>query len=90
MTVKQTTENAIGSGKAGPGRKAGVPNKNTTLVKDMILQALSMAGGADYLCQQAMESPASFLTLVGKLLPMQHTGAEGGPILTGVVSSELE
>lgn len=66
---------------AGVGRKKGVPNKVTGALKDMILQALSGAGGVDYLQRQADESPAAFLTLVGKVLPMTIAGTgEGGAI----------
>jgi hypothetical protein len=70
MSVKKTAENGIGKGKAGPGRPKGVPNKNTTAVKDMILQALSNKGGVKYLEKQADENPTAFLTLVGKVLPL--------------------
>lgn len=62
------------------GRKKGTPNKFTGELKDMILQALSGAGGVDYLQQQAKETPTAFLSLVGKVLPMQVTGKDGEAI----------
>lgn len=58
-------------GNAGKGRRKGVPNKNTAAVKDMITQALDQAGGVEYLITQARENPTAFLTLVGKVLPLQ-------------------
>ena len=61
----------------GKGRKKGVPNKVTADVKAMILEALSKAGGAEYLLKQSGENPAAFMTLIGKVLPMQVTGAGG-------------
>lgn len=67
-------------GNAGKGRPKGVPNKSTAALKDMILEALSNQGGAEYLYRQADENPAAFMTLLGKVLPMQVTGAEGGPV----------
>lgn len=67
-------------GRKTGGRVKGTPNKVTASLKDMILQALDQQGGADYLYRQADENPAAFMTLVGKVLPMQVTGAEGGPI----------
>lgn len=83
MAVKQTAENGIGKGKPGPGRPKGVPNKSTTAVKDMILKALDDAhedGGAAYLTEQAKKNPTAFLTLVGKVLPMQVTGDPENPL----------
>lgn len=74
------------TGKGGPrpgsGRPKGVPNKLTGDVKAMILKALDDAGGAKYLVGQAERNPAAFMTLVGKVLPMQVTGADGGAIKT--------
>lgn len=68
-------------GNAGKGRKAGVPNKYTSAIKDMVVQALNDAGGADYLCRMAKEQPAPFLGLVGRVLPLQVTGEGGGAIV---------
>jgi hypothetical protein len=65
---------------AGKGRPKGVPNKATTKIKDMITQALDKAGGVEYLTKQATENPVAFLGLVGKVLPMQLTGEDGGAI----------
>ena len=46
----------------------------------MILAALSKAGGVKYLVMQANKNPAAFLALVGKVIPLQVTGKDGGPI----------
>jgi hypothetical protein len=59
------------------GRPAGIPNKFTGALKDMILHALESAGGTEYLAAQAKENPSAFLTLVGKVLPLQIGGGEG-------------
>jgi hypothetical protein len=68
-----------GSPKTG-GRAKGTPNKMTKALKDMILQALDGAGGVEYLKRQATENPGPFMTLVGKVLPLQVTGEGGGPV----------
>ncbi|HKR17646.1 hypothetical protein [Rhizorhapis sp.] len=69
---------------AGKGRKKGVLNKTTALLKDAILAAAAQAGGKDglvgYLKTQASANPQSFLPLLGKVLPMQVTGEDGGPV----------
>lgn len=72
---------------AGKGRKKGVPNKTTALLKDAILKAAEAAGNkvgndgiVSYLTAQAEENPGPFMTLLGKVLPMQvsvDTPAEG-------------
>jgi hypothetical protein len=63
------------------GRPKGTPNKMTAAVKDMILAALQGVGGIDYLKEQAGKNPAAFLTLVGKVLPLQVTGENGAPFV---------
>jgi hypothetical protein len=62
------------------GRVKGTPNKITKALKEMILEALENKGGVEYLERQADENPTAFLTLVGKVLPLQLTGANGGAI----------
>lgn len=62
------------------GRVKGTPNKTTKALKDMILAALDTKGGATYLAKQADENPAAFMTLLGKVLPLQVTGADGEAI----------
>lgn len=55
----------------GAGRKKGTPNKRNVELKDMTLKALKLAGGTRYLAEQAKLNPSAFLTLLGKILPMQ-------------------
>lgn len=76
-------------GKRGPkpgektgGRTKGTPNKLTSEVKQMILNALDKAGGEDYLHQQSAENPTAFMQLVGKVLPLQISGDKDSPIYT--------
>ncbi len=70
---------------AGKGRKKGVPNKTTALLKDAILHAAEAAGNEEgivgYLQTQAKDNPGPFLALLGKVLPMQVTGEDGGAAL---------
>ena len=78
-----------GSPKTG-GRKPGVPNKTTKALKDAILEAAEIAGGAGdderpgglvgYLASLAADKPAVFGALLGRVLPLQLTGDGGGPI----------
>lgn len=64
------------------GRQKGTPNKMTREVKQMILDALEGAGGVEYLIERASDprTASAFLTLVGKVLPLQVSGVDGGAI----------
>jgi len=75
---KQTPR--IGKGGAGPGRKKGIPNKLTSDVKSMILEALDKAGGTEYLLSQAHENPKAFLSLLGRVIPLQVQGDKDNPL----------
>jgi hypothetical protein len=69
---------------AGKGRPKGTPNKVTREVKSMVLQALDKAGGVAYLerCARDPKLAPAFLTLLGKVIPLQVTGPGGGPVQT--------
>lgn len=66
------------------GRRKGTPNKTTALLKDAVLKAASNAGKAEgivgYLTAQAVLNPGPFMALLGKVLPMQITGEDDGPV----------
>jgi len=66
--------------KTGGGSRKGKPNKATAALKDMILQALDEEGGVKYLRARAQDTPTAFLSLIGRILPMQVTGENGGPV----------
>ncbi len=68
-------------GKKTGGRQPGTPNKLTKDVKAMILGALDKAGGENYLLARSADQPVAFMTLVGKVLPLQLTGEGGGAII---------
>ena len=63
-------------GKKTGGRRKGSVNKFSGALKDMILLALSNAGGDQYLLEQSAKNPTAFMALVGRVLPLQ--GKEGG------------
>ena len=69
---------------AGNGRPKGAKNKNSKLLKDAILEAAERLGDSRsskkkglvaYLEMQAEENPVAFMSLMGKVLPMQVTGS---------------
>ncbi|AHY49367.1 hypothetical protein [Bradyrhizobium japonicum] len=83
---KESAKNLSGP---GPGRPKGSVNKTTALLKDAILEAATKAGGKGGLVaflekQAKKENNAPFLALVGKVLPMQVTGENGGAVVVEI------
>jgi len=72
------------------GSRKGIPNKVTKELKDMILGALDKAGGEAYLQEQATENPKAFLSLLGRVLPMQVTGDANAPLVVKVMTVTTE
>lgn len=68
-------------GKGNPGKPKGAVTKVTKELKEMILEALTNAGGVEYLERKANDprTASAFLALIGKVLPMtvQGTGTNG-------------
>lgn len=73
---------------AGRGRKKGEVNKTTAALKEAILLAAEEVGEngkgkgglVGYLRFVATKEPKAFAGLLGRVLPLQLTGAGGGPI----------
>ena len=63
------------------GSRKGIPNKVSADVRAMILATLDRAGGEDYLVQQAHDNPRAFLSLLGRIIPTQVTGADGKDLI---------
>lgn len=66
---------ARSSTSGGPGRPKGALNKSTAILKDMILGALNDVGGQEYLAWAAKAEPKAFMSLLGRVLPYQLSGA---------------
>lgn len=80
--MDEATKNSGKFGKGNPGKPKGATNKLNREVKQMILDALEGAGGVEYLIKRASDprTASAFLTLVGKVLPLQVSGVDGGGI----------
>ena len=79
MTAKNTNRFQKGN----PGKPKGAVNKTTAEVKAMVLAALEGVGGVDYLMERANDpkTASAFLTLVGKVLPLQVQGEPAAPLV---------
>ena len=69
-----------GEKRPNQGRPKGQLNKETALIRDMVAQALDRVGGVDYLADMAYSHPGPFMALIGKTMPVQVTGANGGAV----------
>jgi hypothetical protein len=86
-TQTAAPKNTTKFGKGNPGKPKGATTKVTREIKEMILEALDKAGGVAYLTKRANDpkTAAAFLGLVGKVLPLQVTGNDGGPLVVELV-----
>lgn len=73
-----------GEKRPGQGRPKGSVDKGNAMIRDMIAQALHNAGGVAYLqeCAEDPKTKGAFLSLIGKVMPVQIEGGGGGPIET--------
>lgn len=55
----------------------------------MVLSALSKKGGVAYLAKQADENPVAFMSLLGRTMPKEITGAGGNPLFPTSIKIEL-
>jgi hypothetical protein len=69
-----------GGKRPGAGRPKGALNGDGADIRAMVIGALDKVGGLDYLAARAIDSPAAFLTLVGKVLPLQLQGDPDHPV----------
>lgn len=75
----------MAAGRKTGGRTKGTPNKTTLAAKEAISLAAERLGGSDRLVAWAQEDPANervfWGTIYPKLLPLQVSGENGGPII---------
>lgn len=73
--------NGRGGARPGSGRPKGSLDQGNAAIRELIIQALTDVGGVDYLASVAKSHPPAFLSLIGKVMPLQVTGAEGQPLI---------
>lgn len=78
----------VGLDRSKTGRAKGTPNKTTALLKEAIIRAAEATGEdgkgkgrlTGYCKFLATSEPKAFAQLLGKVLPMQVTAEDGGPL----------
>jgi hypothetical protein len=78
LNSEKESKKSIGKGGARPGagRPKGSLDKGNALIREMIVEALGGVGGVDYLQRIAESHPTAFLSLVGKVMPIQVEGGD--------------
>jgi hypothetical protein len=69
---------------AGKGRPRGAVNKTTKAAREAFVLAFEGIGGVPALVAWAKKNPNQFFPLYARLMPIEHTGPEGGAIRTVV------
>ena len=64
-------EKSRGGKRLNSGRKAGVPNKISSCVKDNVIEVFQSIGGVNNMAVWASENQTQFYNLYSKLLPLQ-------------------
>jgi hypothetical protein len=75
--------------KTGGGSRAGIPNKVTKELREMILGALDDAGGQTYLYQQALDEPKAFLALIAKVIPREVENKISGDLSIKTITRQI-
>jgi hypothetical protein len=79
LNSEKESKKSIGKGGARPGagRPKGALDKGNATIRQMIVEALDGAGGVQYLQDTAKSHPAAFLSLIGKVMPIEIANPEG-------------
>jgi hypothetical protein len=66
-----------GGARTGAGRPKGSLDKGNATIRQLIVDALDGLGGVEYLKTTALSHPAAFLSLVGKVMPIEVANPPG-------------
>jgi len=75
-----------GGKREGSGRKAGVPNKLSSTVKENVIAVFDGIGGVEHMKQWAIDNPNNFYNIYAKILPTQTelSGPDGSELPSGI------
>lgn len=80
MAETLSKKSGRGGKRPGAGRPKGSLDKGNAAIRELICLALDEVGGAQYLAQVAQSHPAAFCGLLGRVIPLQVTGEDGGAV----------
>ncbi len=67
------------------GRRKGVPNKTTVLIKEALLESFNQLGGVNYLLMLAASEPKSYAMLLARIIPAELHAEISGSLTTVVL-----
>lgn len=67
--IEKVGEISKGGKREGAGRKAGVPNKISSTVKENVIAVFDELGGIDHMKMWAIDNPSQFYNIYAKILP---------------------
>ena len=73
---KESKNSKRGGSRPGTGRPKGSLDKGNASIREMVVLALDELGGVEYLRDTAKSHPAAFLSLIGKVMPVQVEGGD--------------
>jgi hypothetical protein len=77
MEKESKKSSGRGGAREGAGRPKGSLDKGNATIRQMIVEALDLAGGVEYLKTTAASHPAAFLSLIGKVMPIEVANPPG-------------
>lgn len=83
---------AFKKGKSGnpKGRRAGSQNKTTRAFKEAVLNVFDKNGGEKWLAKWAKKEPTEFFRIASRMIPHEHTGSGGAPLIPSEEPSFFE
>ena len=71
----------MAAGRKTGGRKAGTSNKLSGIAKENIICVFQRLGGTAAMAAWAEKNQTEFYRIYAKLLPLQVSGEDGGPVI---------
>jgi len=73
------------------GRQKGTENKRTRSIRAAIIEVFNDIGGIRHFAAWAKKNPDDFYKLCGRLIPIEVSGPDGGPIeIKGTLSQAVD
>lgn len=76
---------STGRVRRGGGSRKGIPNKVSASAKENVIAVFTRLGGTATMARWANRNKSEFYRLYARLIPLEHTGEDGGPLVVELV-----